>query len=138
MVKLQLHWNGVIAMVGLVIATAAHAAPDCIALKDQRDRLASRAMQSEITLLHNIRLQICPREEELAATAIASNPERDSQAIINYDAYIVCRRKAETRIERSRPVLYRNHREFTYYTVEGARLAREADAVMAPCIEPER
>jgi hypothetical protein len=104
----------------LLITTAAQAAPDCLALKGQRDQLARRAMTAEITLLHAFRQRLCPKA--LASGTTAREP-------FNYETYIRCREQAELQLQRSRPVLYLNVRGFTYYTPEGSRLAREADGV---------
>jgi len=47
----------------------------------------------------------------------------------DYTAYLECRRRAETQLQRGRPVLYSNRRGFSFYTSSGARLARQADAL---------
>ncbi|MEY4359040.1 MAG: hypothetical protein RLZZ631_526 [Cyanobacteriota bacterium] len=104
------------------VSVAGLAAPaadvTCRVLKEQRDLLARQAFEAEIAVLHRLRLQICPRQE----TA--------DQSELDYGAYVRCRHQAEAQLERSRPVLYRNSLGFTYYTPAGARLARQADALI--------
>ena len=94
------------------------AAVDCRVMKEQRDLLAREAFEAEVAVLRRLRLQICPRQE----TA--------DQSELDYGAYVRCRHQAEAQLERTRPVLYRNSLGFTYYTPAGARLARQADALM--------
>jgi hypothetical protein len=113
----------------LLITMAAQAAPDCLTLKGQRDQLARRAMTAEITLLHAFRQRLCPSDEERATQSNALASGTTARKPFNYEAYIRCREQAETQLQRSRPVLYRNGRGFTFYTPEGSRLAREADGV---------
>jgi len=113
----------------LLITMAAQAAPDCLTLKGQRDQLARRAMTAEITLLHAFRQRLCPSDEERATQSNALASGTTAREPFNYEAYIRCREQAETQLRRSRPVLYRNGRGFTFYTSEGSRLAREADGV---------
>jgi hypothetical protein len=113
----------------LLITTAAQAAPDCLALKGQRDQLARRAMTAEITLLHAFRQRLCPSDEERASQSNALASGTTAREPFNYEAYIRCREKAEIQLQHTRPVLYRNVRGFSFYTPEGSRLAREADGV---------
>lgn len=47
----------------------------------------------------------------------------------DYLAYLQCRRRAEELLRRSRAILYTNLRGFTFYTLAGARRARDADAI---------
>jgi hypothetical protein len=121
----------------VLISAPAWAGPDCQALRQQRDQRARAAMQAEIALLQRVRQRLCPREEALAtaANAGAEQPpqegpqEEPPEQPLDYGAYIRCREQAETELRRSRPVLHRNQRGFTFYTAEGARLAAEADGV---------
>lgn len=106
---------GSVSVAGLV---APAADVTCRVLKEQRDLLARQAFEAEIAVLHRLRLQICPRQEAA------------DQSELDYGAYVRCRHQAEAQLERSRPVLYRNSLGFTYYTPAGARLARQADALM--------
>ena len=101
----------------------------CRALQEERDQLARQAMKAEITLLHGLRQRLCPEQEALATRAHALAPDQASAAQIDYEAYIRCRQQAEAQLQRSRPVLYRNQRGFPFHTAEGARLARQADAL---------
>ncbi|WP_156796721.1 hypothetical protein [Cyanobium sp. PCC 7001] len=122
-------------LVAAVLLTSAPvwAGPDCQALQQQRDQLARAAMQAEIDLLQSVRQRLCPRQEALATAANAGaqqGPQEEPlDQPLDYDAYIRCREQAEAELRRSRPVLHRNRRGFTYYTADGARLAGEADAV---------
>jgi hypothetical protein len=101
----------------------------CRALLEERDQLTRQAMKAEIALLHGLRLRLCPEQESLATGAHALAPDQASSVQINYEAYIRCRQQAEAQLQRSRPVLYRNQRSLPFYTAEGARLARQGDAV---------
>lgn len=58
----------------------------------------------------------------------ASRPSTAGQDEFDYTAYLQCRQQAEQRLRRSRAILYTNRRGFIFYTLEGSRLAREADA----------
>jgi hypothetical protein len=107
----------------------AWSAADCRPLLEQRDRLAGAAMQAEIALLHGIRQRLCPRQEAIAVEANALAASQAGGAQLDYTAYIRCREQAEAELQRSRPVLYRNRRGFTFYTQTGADLAREADGL---------
>lgn len=111
-----------------VLAAALLAAPlwagqDCLGSRERRDQLARQAMQAEIALLHAVRQRLCPRQE---ATANAS-----AEIPFDYGAYIRCRAQAEDQLLHTRPVLYRNHLQFPYYTHDGARWAKEADVLQA-------
>jgi hypothetical protein len=101
----------------------------CRALQEEWDQLTRQAMKAEIALLHGLRLRLCPEQEALATGAHALAPDQASSAQIDYAAYIRCRQQAEAQLQRTRPVLYRNQRSLPFYTAEGARLARQADAV---------
>lgn len=121
----------------------------CRQLREQRDRLASEAMQAEISLVQATRRQLCPRQEALAeqahaggaAASVDAEPrstapgagvaagQRAGVADLDYDAYLLCRRQAEQRLQRSHVVLYINRRGFTFYTRRGAHFARQADGL---------
>lgn len=88
------------AFAALLITTAAQAAPDCLALRSQRDQLATQAMQAEIALLQELRQRLCPGEE--------------TRQPLNVGAYIHCREAAELQLQRTRPILYRNRKGFTF------------------------
>lgn len=97
---------------------------DCQQLQEQRDQRAQRAMAAEVALVHSQRQKLCPQLEALATSeSTGSSPQLD------YGAYIRCRQQAEADLVNSRRVLYRNTLGFTFLTVEGARLAREADGM---------
>ena len=114
-----------LALVLAVMATGAVAPAwclDCLALQLRRDALMREAFQEEVAVLQRLRLQLCPLQEQAAG------------ADLDYATYVRCRHQAEARLERARPILYRNRLGFTYYTPVGARLARDADALDAlPC-----
>ena len=116
---------------------------ECRGLRERRDQLAAEAMQAEIALVLATRRRLCPQQEALAEQANANGagapgtsaePAAQAQAPqaavgdLDYTAYLQCRRQAEERLRRSRVILYTNQKHFTFYTVQGARLAREADA----------
>lgn len=123
--------SGLVALLLLLLAPA-QASPTCQALRDQRDQWAEQAMHAELSLVHEVRLRLCPHEEDLAVQANALSSEPPASTPLNYTAYIQCRQRAEALLQRSRPVLYRNQRGFTYYTPAGAGLARQADALLGP------
>ena len=127
--------TGAIGLITLLLLLApAQASPTCQALRDQREQWANQAMRAELVLVHDVRLRLCPQEERQAAEANALNPSPQASPPLNYAAYIQCRQRAEALLQRSRPVLFRNQRGFTYYTPAGAGLARQADALQ-PQIE---
>ncbi len=128
----------------LLIPQSLRAAPACRALQEQRDQLATRAMQAEIALVQTIRRRLCPREEALAEQANAIDKAPADSALVaplDIGAYIRCREQAERLLGRTRPVLYRNQQKFLFYTAEGARLARAADdlapQLSAACTSPQ-
>lgn len=107
-------------------------------------------MQEEITLVKQVRERICPRLSRAAEAANANALHLDaaqadtaagaaarggtgaldpSSAPIDYAALIDCRRRAEALLERTHAMLYRNRLRFTFFTAEGAALARQADAL---------
>jgi len=123
------------------LAAPVGAADPCRALKEQRDQLARQAMQAEIALLHALRQRLCPQQEALATEAHAGAADQAIGASqLDYSAYISCRQQAEAQLQGSRSVLHRNLAGFTFYTAEGARLARQADGFQTQldrqCISP--
>ena len=129
---------------------------ECRGLRARRNQLAAEAMQAEIALVLATRRRLCPQQEALAeqanANAIHNNvntnsaanragadqsdpPARTGQVAqaalpdLDYTAYLQCRRRAEQLLQRNRAILYTNQRGFTFYTLDGARLARDADGV---------
>ena len=106
-------------------------AVDCGELQEQRDQLARRAMAAEVALVHAERQRLCP---QLEALATADSKDTDStagaSAELDYGAYIRCREQAERQLTATRPVLYRNSAGFPFLTPDGARLARQADALI--------
>ena len=114
---------------------------DCSPLQEQRDQVARRAMAAEVALVHAERQKLCPQLEALAtAEPNATDASAALSAPLDYGAYIRCREQAETQLLQSRPVLYRNTSGFPFLTPEGARLARQADALLrelqANCAAP--
>lgn len=114
----------------------------CRELRQRRDQLAAEAMQAELALVIATRRRLCPQQEALAeqanagtsaagaSGAAATGPLDRLQAAtpdLDYSAYLQCRRQAEQQLRRSRVVLYSNRNGFSFYTRDGARLAREAD-----------
>lgn len=114
----------------LGIATPGWSA-DCKQLEEQRDQLARRAMTAEVALVHAQRQKLCP-QLEARATAIGEATEQPTglPAQLDYGAYIRCREQAEKQLRAIRPVLYTNHSGFPFLTPDGARLARQADALI--------
>ena len=109
----------------LLPQTAARAL-DCQALNEQRDQFVRRAMKEEVVVLHELRLKLCPHQEATSATAEGSASENT----LDYGAYINCRQQAEVQLQNTKPVLYTNPSGFRWFTPQGARLAREADALL--------
>jgi hypothetical protein len=104
---------------------------DCQQLQEQRDQLARRAIAAEVALVHAERQRLCPQLEALATPdSKATDSTAGASAELDYGAYIGCRQHAEAQLLQSRPVLYKNTAGFPLLTVEGARLAREADALI--------
>jgi hypothetical protein len=97
---------------------------ECRWLRQQRDGLATAAMEQEIALARTLRGRLCPN---LAARAEVANARDGQFSPIDYSAWSRCRVEAERQLEASRPVRYRNSQGFTFYTESGARLARQAD-----------
>jgi hypothetical protein len=118
----------------------------CRALRARRDQLAAEAMQAEIALVLATRRRLCPQQEAAAEQANAdsgrgsgspsaadaagqnTSPADPAPAALDYAAYLGCRREAEGQLRRTRVILYTNRQGFTFYTLAGARLARQADA----------
>jgi hypothetical protein len=111
-------------MVGLGPGAWAADGEDCRALRQQRDALAAAAMEQEMALARWFRERLCPR---LSAQAEQANARDGVYAPMDYGAWSRCRLEAERQLERSHPVRYRNLQGFTYYTQQGANLARQAD-----------
>ena len=104
---------------------------DCRQLQEQRDQLARRAMAAEVTLVHAQRQRVCPQLEALATTDGKTNESSEElPGQLDYGAYIRCREQAEMQLTAKRPVLYRNSTGFPFLTPDGARLARQADALI--------
>jgi hypothetical protein len=99
---------------------------ECHALRLQRDALASAAMEQEVALARTIQQRLCP---DLAARAAGANALDGIYRPIDFGAWSRCRVDAERRLEQIHSVRYRNAQGFTFYTAEGASLARQADAV---------
>ena len=109
--------------------------------QEQRCQLARRAMAAEVALVHAQRQRVCPRLEALATAddkTYDSSEELSGQ--LDYGAYIRCREQAERQLTATHPVLYRNSAGFPFLTPDGARLARQADALIktrqASCSAP--
>lgn len=64
-----------------------------------------------------------------AVTELAADKAGSAATVdFDYSSYLECRRQAEQQLRRNRVILYTNQRGFLFYTVAGARLARQADA----------
>ncbi len=98
----------------------------CRGLRERRDALAGEAMTAEIALVQEVRGRLCP---ELRRQADAANALDQMFTPIDYQALLLCRRRAEQLVERTRPVRFRNRVGFNFYTEAGAELAARADAV---------
>jgi hypothetical protein len=99
----------------------------CRWLRAQRDALASAAMEQELALARTLRGRLCPK---LASLAEGANARDGLYSTIDYAAWSRCRLLAERRLEASHPIRYRNSQRFTFYTLEGASLARQADELL--------
>ncbi len=82
------------------------------------------AMQQEVALARLYRERLCPA---LSAQAELANARDGVYSPMDYAAWSACRLKAEHALEASQPVRYRNLHRFTFYTLQGATLARQAD-----------
>lgn len=129
---------------------------ECRGLRARRNQLAADAMQVEIALVLATRRRLCPQLEAVAEQANANAIHHDidtnraedragadrpdpsapsgqgtevAPPDFDYLAYLQCRRRAEELLRRSRAILYTNLRGFTFYTLAGARRARDADAI---------
>lgn len=120
--------QGLSVLVALVVGwgVGAQAADEgeCRALRQQRDALATAAMEHELALARRFRERLCP---DLAARAEGANAVDGIYGSIDFGAWSRCRVEAERRLEQSHRVRYRSSQGFTYYTPEGAALARQAD-----------
>jgi hypothetical protein len=106
-------------------------AVDCGQLQEQRDQLARRAMAAEVALVHAQRQRVCPQLEALATADGKTNESSAGLPVqLDYGAYIRCRQLAEMQLTATRPVLYRTSAGFPFLTPDGARLARQADALI--------
>ena len=70
------------------------------------------------------RERLCPR---LSVQAEQANARDGVYVPMDYGAWSRCRLEAERQLERSHPVRYRILQGFTFYTQQGANLARQAD-----------
>ncbi|MEB3317405.1 MAG: hypothetical protein VKO39_04620 [Cyanobacteriota bacterium] len=121
-------WAVVMALLATWHAMArADAGAACRSLRAQRDALTSAAMEQELSLARTIRGRLCP---DLASRAEGANARDGIYTSIDYAAWSHCRQQAERQLAASHRVHYRNSRRFTFYTAEGARLARQADALL--------
>jgi hypothetical protein len=120
--------RGLSVLVALVVGwgVGAQAADEgeCRALRQQRDALATAAMEQELALARLFREHLCP---DLAVRAEGANALDGIYRSIDFGAWSRCRVEAERRLEQSHRLRYRNSQGFTYYTPEGAALARLAD-----------
>lgn len=96
----------------------------CRELRRQRDGLAFQAMEQEIALVRTFRDRLCPR---LAIRAEGANARDQQYGSMDYAAWNRCRREAEQLLESTTALLYRNRQRFTFYTMKGADLAKQAD-----------
>ncbi|QPN64514.1 hypothetical protein [Synechococcus sp. CBW1004] len=101
----------------------------------QQERLAERAnaqvqastADQPSALAHPVaKVDPVVKADPVAQAVPSAQPE---SVDFDYTAYLECRRQAEERLQRSRTILYTNQRGFTFYTVNGARFAREADGL---------
>lgn len=110
--------------VSLLLTTAARADGPCGELLQRHDALVRQAHAAEVALVQATRRTLCPRLENEAEHPQSEGPPFD------YGAYNQCRLQAEELLARQQRVLHRNHQGLPYYSREGARLAREADALL--------
>jgi hypothetical protein len=96
----------------------------CDSLHDQRDALMTQAMKAEVELSRRMRDRVCPAlNRQLEQADVSRGPSEP----VDYLAALDCRKAAEALLERKYPILYRNPLRFTFYTPQGAKLARQAD-----------
>ena len=126
-------WLAMYTLLAVLLAAAlpAFAAPNCAALRERQQQLATEAMRAEMALVLTTRRRLCPQVE-----AQAEHLESEVNSSLDFDAYIRCRANTEALLKRTRPVLYTNRKGFIFYTAQGTRLAREADAIAAACPLP--
>jgi hypothetical protein len=97
-------------LLALSLAAARASEPTvCQPLRDQRDALASQAMEQEIALVHSVRLRRCPA---LTRQADGANALDRQFPAIDFNALLACRRDAERDLERHERRLYRNRLGF--------------------------
>lgn len=115
---------GAVWLVGM--AGMAHGADlqACRELRQQRDSLASRAMEQELVLVRTVRSRLCP---DLAQHAQGANARDLQFTSIDYAAWNRCRLEAERQLEAAHRIRYRNRQGFTFFTADGATLASQAD-----------
>ena len=104
----------------------------CRALREQREALATAAMEAELNLVRQVRERLCSQLTRQAELANANQPPPaagSGEPATDYRALLHCRQQAEQVLKASHPVLYRNRLGFTYYTRSGASLASRADGV---------
>lgn len=81
-------------------------------------------MEQELVLVRTFRSRMCP---ELAQQAEGANARDLQFTPIPYAAWNRCRQRAERQLEATHSIRYRNRQGFTFFTVEGAALAAQAD-----------
>ena len=131
---MQLSWSFLFWQWLLLPPGLAGSLQQCRDLRERRDALAAEAMAAEIALVQEVRGRLCPR---LRRQADAANANDQVFTPIDYQALLLCRRRAEQLVERTRPVRYRNRLGFTFYTEGGADLAARADAVAREMLEQD-
>lgn len=117
----------------LEVGTHAADVEACRKLRQERDALASKAMQQEIDLLRRFRSRICPGLAKQAEEANAGNQQFDpvgNSPLIDYASWNNCRLRAEHQLEATHVVRYRNKRGFTFYTTQGAAFAENSDQIL--------
>ncbi|MEB3304680.1 MAG: hypothetical protein VKL58_00530 [Cyanobacteriota bacterium] len=120
--------HGLLLLLALIVGSSVRALAadneECRVLRLQREALGTAAMEQEVALARTAQQHLCP---DLAARAAGANALDGIYKPIDFGAWIRCRVEAERRLEQSHPVRYRNSQNFTFYTAEGASLARQAD-----------
>lgn len=116
--------------VSLVLATRRRLCPQLEALAEQANAGAGFAGAAPVEAAGSGAAQIRQGDGDTRRVAAAQAGEAGAAAAtdLDYTAYLQCRHRAEQQLRRSRVVLYTNARGFNFYTLTGARLAREADA----------
>lgn len=98
----------------------------CRGLHERTEALAAEAMIAEISLVQELRGRLCPALRDQADGANAMDRR---YVPLDYEALLRCRRRAEQLLVRTRLVLYRNRLGFPFYSLRGASLAKQADAL---------